>query len=443
MAQSSSSTPTNCEDEADSCGGGRVPPPLEPPGRSTQGEPHSTRGTCTVKPHRTVGTITHAFLLLVILLWQATPTGTLSAQSRPVAVAATPTVILTPDAAYPLTMVMAGTVAGDGSVLVLDELGQQVLRFAAEGHFLNRIGRPGQGPGEFAYPVSMQMLSSDSLMVFDSGNRRVTIFSLHGSVLDQHSILTPFAGGVLHRVPGGRSFLTEAPGMGRNSSGGVYRDTIGVFLMEPGFVEPRRLTLVPHVMSSPLTVEGRSFLRYAPFTPWTQARIGGRCLYISTGLEGEVNAWSTDGEIILSVTIPSTPERLDAALRGAYIAREMRRFPQEEQAAFARGARATLVFPDALPLGADLHVDPAGYVWVQKYEPLVISREWFVFDPDGGSLTTIVLPEGLHVLEIGEDYVLGVVYDALDVPSIGLYPLSRESSSPPASPCVAPGLAVR
>jgi len=49
---------------------------------------------------------------------------------------------------------------------------------------------------------------------------------------------------------------------------------------------------------------------------------------------------------------------------------------------------------------------------------------WLVFDPAGRLLGEVEMPAGLEVFEIGEDYVLGLVRDDLDVERLMLHPLT-------------------
>ena len=64
----------------------------------------------------------------------------------------------------------------NNELFILDRAGREVLHYNADGARVNRFGRKGQGPGEFAQPNSIVSLN-DKLYVFDW--RRVHIFS-HG-----------------------------------------------------------------------------------------------------------------------------------------------------------------------------------------------------------------------------------------------------------------------
>ena len=51
---------------------------------------------------------------------------------------------------------------------------------------------------------------------------------------------------------------------------------------------------------------------------------------------------------------------------------------------------------------------------------------WTVFDPRGRMLGTIETPGSGRVTEIGEDYLLGIWTDELDVEQVRMYRLYKE-----------------
>ena len=50
---------------------------------------------------------------------------------------------------------------------------------------------------------------------------------------------------------------------------------------------------------------------------------------------------------------------------------------------------------------------------------------WTVFDPEGRMLGTVRVPAALRVLEIGDDWLLGVHRDEYDVQQLRLHTLQR------------------
>jgi len=70
----------------------------------------------------------------------------------------------------------------DGNYYVNDMGNTRIAVFGADGKYIRSFGRDGDGPGEFRYP-NILWISGDILAVFDSRNRRTTLFNLDGTVL--------------------------------------------------------------------------------------------------------------------------------------------------------------------------------------------------------------------------------------------------------------------
>jgi hypothetical protein len=87
--------------------------------------------------------------------------------------------------------------------------------------------------------------------------------------------------------------------------------------------------------------------------------------------------------------------------------------------------------------------DPSGNLWVMRYpefmEPTASVQlvcpyspaipqegsDWLVLDPEGKPLAEVHTPSRFFVLEIGNDYLLGVHRDSLDVETVALYSLHK------------------
>jgi len=70
----------------------------------------------------------------------------------------------------------------DGQVFVFEMLDRQIRVYDADGRFVRRIGRQGEGPGEFQR-VSRFGVAGDTLWTYDFGLRRLTLFDRTGTVL--------------------------------------------------------------------------------------------------------------------------------------------------------------------------------------------------------------------------------------------------------------------
>jgi hypothetical protein len=65
-----------------------------------------------------------------------------------------------------------------GNVYVLDTRSSRVARFGPDGAFLEEIGRPGQGPGEWRELWSLAVDTADRLHVVDPGNVRISVYDV-------------------------------------------------------------------------------------------------------------------------------------------------------------------------------------------------------------------------------------------------------------------------
>ena len=98
-------------------------------------------------------------------------------------------------------------------------------------------------------------------------------------------------------------------------------------------------------------------------------------------------------------------------------------------------------YSDLLNLAGDFSrmlADQVGNLWVQAYPPPArlnmhwsyygaefAGGDWVVLSPSGNEITRVRMPDGLRVLEIGEDYVLGTVHEDINVDAVRLYALRK------------------
>lgn len=75
-----------------------------------------------------------------------------------------------------LEYVGGAAVMADGSVLVADQGPRQILRLSPAGEVIEVYGGAGQGPGEFRW-LQHVFAKGDTILAYDSGARRVTIWS--------------------------------------------------------------------------------------------------------------------------------------------------------------------------------------------------------------------------------------------------------------------------
>jgi hypothetical protein len=77
----------------------------------------------------------------------------------------------------------------DGSIFALDRQVPVVRQYDAQGRFIRNIGRRGQGPGEMRSPSGIALTRDGRLLLWDTANWRINIYSATGDILPQ--ITTP------------------------------------------------------------------------------------------------------------------------------------------------------------------------------------------------------------------------------------------------------------
>jgi hypothetical protein len=73
----------------------------------------------------------------------------------------------------------------------------------------------------------------------------------------------------------------------------------------------------------------------------------------------------------------------------------------------------------------DRGIDSYSVIWPELYYGDPTGSEWAVLNPAGKAIARVRMPPGLFVLEIGEDYVLGLQRGDLDVETVVMFRLHR------------------
>jgi hypothetical protein len=87
--------------------------------------------------------------------------------------------------------------------------------------------------------------------------------------------------------------------------------------------------------------------------------------------------------------------------------------------------------PDLLPAHEQILVDRLGKVWMAEYVVLDEKPRWSVFDPSGRWLGEVAMPARGRITDIGDDYLVGVWRDDLDVETVRMYRLDKPKPAGP------------
>lgn len=75
----------------------------------------------------------------------------------------------------------------EGNIYVIDVKAKKLMKFDRQGKLIWKIGKAGQGPGEFQLLLGIELGKNKSILVNDVINRRISYFSREGELLEEIS----------------------------------------------------------------------------------------------------------------------------------------------------------------------------------------------------------------------------------------------------------------
>lgn len=343
------------------------------------------------------------------------------------------------DPHYDLLRVSAGTVLGNGDIVVLVGASRQARVFSPSGEWLRSIGRDGAGPGELRR-VGAMSLSGDTLFIPDGQLRRLNAFRLSGEFLTSWTYLLAEGIGSLpltHRLGDG-SWIASA---GRPfesadiSADGVLRQRLRFYrlsadlsvLLDTIAEVPGRELAVTRVGKSDDVRAMVELAVPAPLGRFSPVIAASDRFAWGENAVPEVRFHAADGSLgrILRWSAPAIP--VDAALLARV--KQAALVQAEDDSATQRSIEAQYAHPSpatVVPYFSDLLVDADDALWVQEYALSPSDSAHFrIFRVDGQYLGRRTLPPRNRVLAIGHDRILTVWQGADDLEYLRMYRLDR------------------
>lgn len=317
----------------------------------------------------------------------------------------------------------------DGRIVVANAGTSELRFYGPDGHWLRSVGREGDGPGEFRIMISLQVLGGDTLLVRDDRGPRITLFTDSGNVIDARRLASPYnhSAPPLFRLPDGR-WLVHAES---EEVEGAQARRNALALWSVGAATTDTL----------LTAQGQEYLLYSryrgdqylghgvvpvPFGGRDLMAIGPGRMALSDGEAYNIAVATIDGAQ-MRIRRQITRQPVTAHDVARFVDEYVDQYPPALQPEHRKRFRDVRP-PSLLPTHAALVFDALGDLWVEGYHlpwEHGSSRPWSVFDTTGRWLGTVGMPDGLHVDEIGDDYVLGTVEDSTGVQFVKLYELVK------------------
>ena len=328
----------------------------------------------------------------------------------------------------------------DGRIVVGNGGTNELRFYGSGGRFLFSAGGDGEGPGEFRRMAFIGLAAGDTIIIHDRRLQRLSLFDPSGQFLDSDGPISsaemlPYVVGVL--------------GSGKYVSWfwiGDEFEGLGVYASPVRFGASAMWSDSFHVVGTVLSgeesrvrYEGRVTRAFRPFGRETDFAVGGDLVFVLTSSDdSSIRVYDTAHNLsrILRVDLPR--QRVDASAVMAWTDSWIAKY-SDGSAGLERwwrhGFRETPP-PEYVPVFRSLEADKAGNICAERY-PLTVDAEpvYWCFSPEGEYLRSIRLPAGLlregphpffdSQLEIGENYVLGVWQDELDVEYVRMYRLIR------------------
>jgi hypothetical protein len=367
------------------------------------------------------------------------------ASVEPWAVDSEPTVAIggnVSDSMHALFRVTAAVRLDDGRIAITHSPAPMIRWYDETGEYLHGAGRPGGGHGEFgsgegAWISTMRALPAESVATWEHPARRMQVFDGEGRfiravVLDLPTDMpTGSYPQMIDRFGNGfAAFLI--PNEQTRNVGDIWRYDLtfllytqdgayaGEIMRAPGFTNFTRMVRLP---------DGREFKSNGrpPFSLQPVMSARGNVLVYGSNERYELSYVDTLGRVTMLVRRPRSRRAITSEFLDKYRRDALDRAPDDP--AIRRQWEEELSsypYPDSLPPYRRIRIDRTGALWVNDYDvPGQDSTRWSVFGQDGSWQADVVLPADWQLLELGEDYLLVLTQDELDIERVEQHGLHR------------------
>lgn len=324
-------------------------------------------------------------------------------------------------AEYSLFNGVAGAVRlADGALVVGDAGNNRVLFFTAAGIWRRTIGGKGDGPGEFRQPRWLGRCGHDRIGYLDGVHGRMTLFTLQGEFAGTTNV--PAGLGfdlVLQCASDGRRLLMLMNQPHGPIQRGSYMEVpVALIRTQDTAVDTlHRAGVRDFYFGRSVSVGGP-----APLGRDAQAAAGSTVLFLCENRDGSCEVFDSTGRPTghFALGLPQRPVRRGewkAALDQHYVGESSRWYR----------LNGPKIFPELTPQKAfprfdQLRADREDRLWVRTYDGVTTAyATWVVYASSGVPQMVVAVPRGLHLLDLGRHYLLGMTRDNDDVERIELY----------------------
>jgi hypothetical protein len=339
---------------------------------------------------------------------------------------------------YEFTVIRDAVLDDAGNLFVLLPREQQIRVYSPNGRFLRSIGRKGQGPGEFMWPLGLGW-KGDTLWVRDVELGRVYLFGVDGRLHRTITKRMPLVGGRYMSGPpvsvlaDGRLLgVGDAPSI-MIADGHVKKVPMLIFSEQDESFRMIRELWQEHLYGNQppgRTRPGVHFAQRLADAPlWTVAVDGSRIVVIDrSASEGparttfEVTVFDTSGAAVKR-SIPYLPRPVSKSFRDSVVQQSLnpKHLPGEYD-------EEVVYTPAFRPPVTDAVLTRDGRLWLKREFSFEKQTDWDVLDSSLRIVGRVRLPSDFQLMDGSGDIIWGVRTGSDDVPYLSRYRLGGRPS---------------
>ena len=318
----------------------------------------------------------------------------------------------------------------DGRIVVANGGSQELRFFDKTGTWIRSIGRSGSGPGEFNSLGWLHVGTADSLLTYDWGQLRVSVFSPDGQY-ERSYMLGPDGGGGTLRpqaaLANGAIIASTQSSVDMSSAApGVRRDTSLLLLFD---AQGRPLDSLGRFPGSEAWIdrtERSMSVQNRPFGKQLTVRAHANAVYVGSADTHEITVLESSGRAERTLRWSGSLMPISPPVIDAYVTATVADAPSERRAAAIEMLRRA-PYPPAMPAFATFVVADDGTVWVGRYlaRGQGERRTFDVLDASGTVLGSVEMPARFSPSQVTRDRVIGTWRDEDDVVHIRVYRFLR------------------
>jgi hypothetical protein len=330
------------------------------------------------------------------------------------------------DARYRFFKVRGVASLSDGTITVLNGGEHEVRFYDRAGRFITAVGRKGDGPGEFQFPVGLRR-TGDTLSIVDMVANRLTDIAPGGRVLRTRTVRARLSGFVAFLDS--TTYIAAEPRSLRGLGEGIFDSPFIV----------RRVDLQRGTVDTLGSFGGRRELQSftgdlvvqtaVPFTVHPRVHLREDRVYVLEGNTPQIDIYDGMGTLVRSVRVRRDPRSVTASDYTRYVderIREISTLPSSSELAAHRAELRDIYDrmprPAHFPFYDAFFVTDGDEIWVREYDPFPGPfQTWTRFDPNGYAVQIVRLPRALKVYEITNSIALGVSTDSMGVEYVERY----------------------